>query len=196
MNPMQSSRQKGVVLIVALIMLVVMTLLGLTSIRMVLQEERMAGNTFDRSLAFQAAEAALRDGEAAALAQSTLSVPNSGFPGGSGTYTDASVGSCPANYYTDKATYCNTNGLCKQPDPDCSPRWESNSFTDVWKDANVTLTATTGTPQYFIEYLGGAYPCDPTKPSSNLSCSRYRVTARSIADGRAAVILQSIYATE
>lgn len=199
MSTPQKAKQRGVVLIVALIMLVVITLLGISSIRTVLQEERMAGNTLDRSLAFQAAEAALRDGEAAALAQSKLSPVNSGFPGSEsnrGLYTDTTSGTCPAGYFSDKTTYCNVNGLCKQPDRDCSPRWESNAFTDVWKTSPTSLTSTASTAKYFVEYLGGSYPCDPTKPTEFLACGRYRITARSAGTDRAAVILQSIFATE
>jgi Tfp pilus assembly protein PilX len=56
-------REKGVALVVALILLVVMTLLGLGAMRSVTLEEKMAANTFDRSLSFQAAEASLREAE-------------------------------------------------------------------------------------------------------------------------------------
>ena len=59
-------RQSGVALIVVLILLMVMTLLGLASLRGTLMEERMSANLFDRSLAFQAAGSALREGEARA----------------------------------------------------------------------------------------------------------------------------------
>ena len=62
------SRQNGVVLITALVLLMTMTLLGTTAMRTTTLDERMAGNFRDRSLAFQAAEAALREGEAAAMA--------------------------------------------------------------------------------------------------------------------------------
>ena len=56
-------RQSGVALIVVLILLMVMTLLGLASLRGTLMEERMSANLFDRSLAFQAAESALREAD-------------------------------------------------------------------------------------------------------------------------------------
>ena len=59
----RNRRQRGVALIVALILLLTMTLLGLTAMRSNTQGERMAGNFRDRNLAFQAAEAALREGE-------------------------------------------------------------------------------------------------------------------------------------
>lgn len=56
-------KQQGVVLITGLIILVLLTILGLTASRAILLEERMAGNMKDQNVAFQAAEAALRLGE-------------------------------------------------------------------------------------------------------------------------------------
>lgn len=59
-----AARQHGTVLVVSLIMLLLLTMLGLSSMRGTTLEERMAGNMRDQNLAFQAAEAALREGEA------------------------------------------------------------------------------------------------------------------------------------
>jgi type IV pilus assembly protein PilX len=59
------SGQRGVTLIMALIFLAVLMLLGVTVAQNTSMEERMAGNTRDRDLAFQAAEAALEDAETA-----------------------------------------------------------------------------------------------------------------------------------
>ena len=56
-------RQRGVALLVVLMLLLIMTLLGLASLRGSIMEERMSANLFDRSLMFQAAESALRQGE-------------------------------------------------------------------------------------------------------------------------------------
>lgn len=56
-------RERGASLIVALIFLVIMAMLGVTVANVTNLEERMAGNTRDRDLALQAAEAALRDAE-------------------------------------------------------------------------------------------------------------------------------------
>lgn len=60
--------QRGSVLLIALIMLLLLTMIGLASMRDTSLQEAMAGNTRDSSLALQAAEAALRKGEAAASA--------------------------------------------------------------------------------------------------------------------------------
>lgn len=62
LNPCRQ-RQQGVTLIVALIFLAMLALLGATAARNSVLEEHMAGNTRDRDLAFQAAEAALKFAE-------------------------------------------------------------------------------------------------------------------------------------
>ncbi len=51
--------QRGITLVVALIFLVVLTLIAVTAAQNSGQEERMAGNTRNRDLAFQAADATL-----------------------------------------------------------------------------------------------------------------------------------------
>ncbi|TVQ38948.1 MAG: hypothetical protein EA370_05305 [Wenzhouxiangella sp.] len=61
----QISRQRGAALFVALIMLLILTLLGLSSSNSSILQERMVANTFERQLAFQRAEAGLRQLEVA-----------------------------------------------------------------------------------------------------------------------------------
>lgn len=55
--------QQGSVLIVSLILLLLMTIVGVTGMNMTSLEERMSGNYRDHEMAFQAAEAALVEGE-------------------------------------------------------------------------------------------------------------------------------------
>jgi type IV pilus assembly protein PilX len=62
-NTLRRSRQKGVVLIMALILLLILTLIGVTAARMQTVEERMAQNDDNHQLAIQAAEATLRSAE-------------------------------------------------------------------------------------------------------------------------------------
>ncbi len=57
------TKQTGAVLVVSLMLLVVMTLIGVTAMRSTILEEKMAGNTRDSLLALQTAETALLDGE-------------------------------------------------------------------------------------------------------------------------------------
>ena len=64
MKPLiHSPKQAGAALITSLIFLTVLTLLGMSTLGTALLESRMAGNARDRNLAFQAAEAGLRDAE-------------------------------------------------------------------------------------------------------------------------------------
>ena len=56
-------QQRGVVLFMSLIMLMVMTLIGVTGMQNSSMEEKMVANVRDSDLSFQAAEAALREAE-------------------------------------------------------------------------------------------------------------------------------------
>lgn len=59
-----AKHQSGVVLVISLIMLLALTLIGVTSSSVTGLQEKMAANSKDVNLAFQAAEATLRDVEA------------------------------------------------------------------------------------------------------------------------------------
>lgn len=56
--------QSGAVLVVSLVLLLILTILGLSAMIVSSSEEKMAGAFRDQQLAFQAAEAALREAEA------------------------------------------------------------------------------------------------------------------------------------
>ena len=58
-----SRAQQGAALVVSLIILVIMTLLGVTAIQVTTSEEKMVANLREFNIAFQAAEAALNRGE-------------------------------------------------------------------------------------------------------------------------------------
>ncbi len=170
-----AARQSGLVLITALILLIMMTLLALTAVRMISQQERMAGYSYDRGLAFQAAEAALRSAEAAleAIKPTPTSGACSSFSGSSLT-----VHVCPIPGTTET-------------------RWTDTTFAGWANAATVGSGDLSITPQYFAEYLGNTFPCDPADPSASATtCKRYRITARAGGNGRAAAMLQSVYATD
>jgi len=57
-------RQTGIVLVISLIMLLLLTIIGVTAMRVTGLEEKMTGNYRNGALAFQASESALRDAEA------------------------------------------------------------------------------------------------------------------------------------
>ena len=56
-------RQTGSVLIIGMLLLLLMTLVGLISTSETRTDSRLTGNNLDRAIAFQAAEAALREAE-------------------------------------------------------------------------------------------------------------------------------------
>ena len=64
--------QSGVALIASLVILLIITLFGLSSMRSAGLQERMSGNQYDKNLVLEAAEAALREGEAVAAAPLTI----------------------------------------------------------------------------------------------------------------------------
>jgi type IV pilus assembly protein PilX len=172
MTPHSATRQRGVALITALILFVIMTLLGLAAIRNITQEERMAGHSYSRSLAFQATESALRSAEL--LVETNKPTPTAGCTVVAGLMS------------------------CAPPAASDTPRWQDSAF-DSWQDLSAIGSGTLAvTPQYFVEYLGSTFPCNPGDASSTDTCKRYRITARSGdgSGGQTAVMLQSLYATD
>lgn len=176
-----SRRQRGAVLVVALIFLLVMTMLILASVRGSVMQERMASNLYDRSLAFQAAEAALREGE-------RFVQENAPKPTGTG---------------------CDSNGNCSKPDPTEEPVWtDEDNWADA-HDADdghghvIQIGDLPVPPQFLVELLADNMPevnlcestVDPDAPCfAGPEGLRYRITARSGEAGRAVVLLQSVYA--
>lgn len=172
-------RQRGVALLIVLILLLVMTLLGLASLRGSLMEERMSAGLYDRSVGFQATEAALREAEAL-IAGGTLVFP---------------AGGCLAGLCAER-TALGTTDQARWIDP--LVPWR-NSTVALGVDSDGDGTALATTPQFIIEQMGQApnWPgCDRELPI-NPSCvsPRFRVTARSNEANRAQVILQSTVST-
>ncbi|WP_097462271.1 pilus assembly PilX family protein [Mangrovitalea sediminis] len=60
---MKMKTQKGSVLLISLVFLLLLTIVGVTAMNISTLQEHMAGNYRDQDLAFQAAEAALLEGE-------------------------------------------------------------------------------------------------------------------------------------
>lgn len=166
-------QQRGVALVVALVLLVVMSLVGISSLRTVTLEERMTAHTYDRSISFQAAEAALKQAEAAIEANKA-----------NAAYMPVAGAACDA-----------VTGVCGAPNPATLERWLLTTSPPWLNAATIANGGISITPQYMIEYLGNSFSCAPGTPGAATNCSRYRVTARSNAgNDRAVVILQSIYA--
>ncbi|HEY5802340.1 MAG TPA: PilX N-terminal domain-containing pilus assembly protein [Lysobacter sp.] len=181
-----SRRQRGTVLIVVLILLIVMTLLGLASLRGTLLEERMSAAMFDRSLAFQAAESALRVAEEK-VRQASVDGQSIGVD-----CTAAGV-ICPATPM-DAAV---ATAACTPNAPRC---WVSVTEPSSYSGK------VAGVPQYYIEFMGSlsvsaddggagrsASGNQYGAPPPTYSKAIYRISARSQnpVRGRALVALQA-----
>ena len=146
-----ADRQSGFSLIVSLMMLIVIIILGVGASQMAINEERASRNDRDRQIAFQAAEAALKDAEfEISGAASPTACTQTGQPPsrarpisvGSGQTCFNKVNS--SNYVTGCSTYPN-GGLCASDG--ATPDWLSTSL-DFLGDAKATSTSGLKTVQF------------------------------------------------
>ncbi len=86
-NFRSARNQQGAVLAISLLMLLVLTLIGVSGMQGTILQERMASNTRDRNIAFQAAESAMRDAEIFLNAIVTTGA----FDGTAGLFSDTQV---------------------------------------------------------------------------------------------------------
>ncbi len=172
-----SAHARGAALVVGLLILLVITIIGLSSMRSTLLEERMAGNLRDRARAFEAAEAALRAAEGWLLSQGSRPLTNSGSP-----------------YEVWTA-----NG----PDPDTSnatPWWFENTIDAAWWSSNArshSYYLLPSTPGYVVEEMQFVPDSGTLNIGTGTTTGRwfYRITARATgADSATEVLLQSTYA--
>ncbi len=176
--------QRGMTLLVGLVMLVLLSLLAIYGARTVIMENIMARNTRDRDLAFQSAEAAMRDAEAR-IAAYDASFAGTGLidhhPVDPVTKVpddlDLIVKGTTAAYWT--GTY----------------RWAAGNTIEM-RDTDGSYSGTLSSlPRYVVERLPDISNGN-TCPSSSATYDRrrYRVTAMAV--GRSAdtrVMLQSEY---
>lgn len=162
--------QSGAVLVVAMVMLLLLTLIGMAAIRGSTLQERMAGNMRDRNLAFQSAEAALRAGEAVL---DGFNIPVFGSVRGYGLPVDD-----PSNVtFWDNASW-----------------WAANGVQTALGLENVRAQ-----PSYYIEEVETLFSADTTgsvefKDGGPEPVKAYRVTSRATGGSAdAVVILQSTY---
>lgn len=151
-----SRRQhRGVALIVVLLLLLVMTLLGLASLRSTLLQERMGAALFDRSVAFQAAESALREAEIFVAGQAVGSID----PLLSGVAFD-----------------CRLNARCESNPFITAPAGVANSCAfnaALWRTATTVSNLQSGTPQFCVEYIGERTTDQQLGQQGNLNANQY-----------------------
>lgn len=166
--------QKGVTLVLVLLLLLLVTLLGLAALRGSILQERMSGNVAARAIAFQNAEAVLREAEAFAVTRPTMPAASAGC----------------------------ANGLCGIPAAGVAAPWEATGFWDVAANYRTsTQQATDTVMRYVIEDMGlgtdTTDDCTTLVDTSASPCSstvqRYRITVLSRLSNGAEVVLQSRY---
>jgi len=178
-NPLNRNQQ-GAVLVVGLLILLLLTLIGTSAMQGTSMQERMSGNMRDRNLAFQAAEAALREAERA-VRQGTATV----IPLGSTVVVDP-----------------DESDTWSQPG---DPAFWADIFTDSDKhvDFRVTeyggdLTGIFTQPMYVVETLvapntpGGGEPVVENiefGPISETTSNMFRVTVFAVGGTEAAVVI-------
>jgi type IV pilus assembly protein PilX len=166
--------------VVALIILILVTLIGLAAVRGTTSQQRMSAYFYDRSVAFQSAEAGLAAG-AEALAAGTTNIRNCGQGG----------------------EYCRSN-------PFSDPNLPTTAVVTVGGGSFTAAANATGQPQFVIELMGSyADPDSSTGFGQSANAAQYgaqgvsvtalyyRITARSgdpaLIGDRAVVMLQAMY---
>jgi type IV pilus assembly protein PilX len=166
-------RQRGAVLVISLLLLLIMTLIGVTTMSTTSLEEKMAGNMRDKNVALQAAEAALEDGEA------WLAV----------------LGSAPAETTTCSAPPCDVWGLNVLPDLSSqSQAWWLSNAREYGAAGSKDIGDVNTDPHYILEaqsFVPDSLDMGQNPPTGK---SIYRVTAHGTGGSDdAQVILQTTF---
>lgn len=164
--------QNGAVLIISLLMLLIMTLLGVTAMSSTTLQEKMAGNMRDRNTAMQASESALKAAEAGLT---TLTARPLETPG------------------CNTATCVWPRGVAPDLGNQSASWWTSNGL-EYGNADTVEITGVSQDPRYVVE--AQAYIPDNLDAGQETITGKsyYRITSRATgATDDAQVILQSTY---
>jgi Tfp pilus assembly protein PilX len=183
-------RQSGMVLIVSLIILLLLTIIGVSGLRTTNLEERMAGNDRDQSVAFQAAETALRAGEAQAnalfVAENLTNFCDGTFEANTnqqGLYYSPNIndGTCLPCANNPKPAECTL------PNPTNSATWTDDANSVPIPDAKL-LAGTTA--RYYVTYH---YFYRNKGSDKTIDSYYFTVTARGVGAKGGEVILRSYF---
>lgn len=178
-NPIRAfdARQRGVALFISLVLLLVLTIAGVSAVQTTSLEERMARNTHDSLLAFQSAESALREAEGWIM----------GNVNSTAQFSDAG-----------------TDGLwTTAPYDEADQRWEEDIWADgnaqsIAVDTNVDGVATQ--PRFIVEWVATVQRDEnPNLLGSSYSAvfdriEIFRITSRGVgATANARVMLQGTF---
>ncbi len=168
-RPFDQFNQDGAALITGLLVLLVLSILGITTMQSSLLQERMAGNMQQRDIAFEMAEAGLRDGEAWLNAQVVMPL----FDDNGWRYqADSSLWRTDSTWTTATDHQVSSSGGI-----------DTNTYT---------------LPLYYLEYLADRTTSGDESamfgPAAEELPGIYRVTSRGESpNGRGVVILQTTF---
>ena len=194
-------KQTGAALFTCLVLLVILTLIGVTAMTSSTLQERMAGNTLNNQLAFQAAEAALREGEQSIVDELDAAGGSIAAQSNDGQYAAKEDRMADLNQFTGGSGMFENLGLPdgftyrRSPDDDDYPLYENIDLSDWFEGEDVE--GASDAPNFMIEFYGSA-DVDPDcgyDPSRACEKTRlYRITARGTGlNDKAITLLQSIY---
>lgn len=167
-------QQRGMVLLVSMVFMLIITIIASEAMQSANLQERMAGNAKDVNLAFQAAEAALREGEA------VLAGVNVGpFNGSGGMYE-----SCPDP--SDDRQACS------------SPDWNAYNSSG-WSSVADFNDSAAKQPEFIIEQMASSLAGSDSLDFGQVvpTAGFYRVIARGYgASDRTMVVLTTSYRRE
>ena len=161
------AKQRGVALVMGLIMLLVLTIIAVNSLSSQVLEERMSGNARQSMVAAQAAEVALRTGEAA-LRLAVTTPANIGLFAAGGTQGFYSQRT-PTNFPFDVFNEAAWNPAASSVGVDL----------DSYNPTGVKTQLVGQDPQFIIEYIGriGDPPLDPLGNEPDTRGYAFRITA-------------------
>lgn len=154
-----TSKQQGISLVIVMIFLVILSVLGISAMQSSTLSSRIARNEADRNLAFQAAEAALRDGE---LDARNLKVDTtecaSGAPGCRATIIDRASGfndSCTDGLCCSSASAGCGTAAAVLPVWAVASRWDDGGGSVVYGSVTgaISIPVVSRQPRYLLEYF-------------------------------------------
>ena len=175
-------QQRGAVLVVSLLLLLVMTVLALGASQTTRLQERMSSNMRDRDLAFESSEAGLRNGER--IIDSQVVAPSPCTSGRCQVY-DRTI--LPSSIAFQDQTWWNTNSWSYVTD---------ETFSTTAANAIKGSGMAGADPQFVVEEIEDV-PDSLTVPPSGPPPSRiyYRITSGAQGgSAQARVVLQSTFA--
>jgi type IV pilus assembly protein PilX len=166
--PRRAGRQRGAILVTSLLLLLTLTIIGVSVMQITRMQERAAGNTRDLNLAFQGAEAAVRDAENLIWSTPVIVTCN------------------------NAATCIRPRGTLPEDLASQTAAWWDANAQEYGTDGTQDLDELDEDPQFVVEEIAWVGPLVVDEPGARMF---YQITARSTGGtGLATSLVQTTYA--